>query len=826
MIKLINIGKEYVTGQKVKVKALNNINLEFAACGFVAVIGKSGSGKTTLLNLIGALDKPTTGEIYFDGKNIADMKNTEYDFFRSYETGFIFQDYNLLNDYSVIENIKLAVKFQEKDKNIVEKRARKALERVGLSDIGGRKISELSGGQQQRVAIARALAKESPVIFCDEPTGNLDSKTSDEIINVLKDISKEKAVIIVTHDEDIAKNYADRIIKMKDGEVAEDITLSAVVSEPVKKAEKKYHHIGFKNAALLAADNLRKSKISAIGIFILLVTAFTLFSDFYGLSRYDAQDAFVKTLRNNDFYVFQVTKYNQRVINTPNGMIGNSALYYEDVKKEDIGVLKQKVDDKADFYPTYYFNKLFKDFYGGNIEYKDNYFNLTSFREAVEIDDFSTFYQPLLYGEKPRNDNEVLIYDFMAYNLLEYRIFTGITMEQMVGKELTDGHTGLNMKISGILKSNYAQYSYVTDGKDYYDFERTYFATLQTVYCKPAFITELQNETNYLSLLQTGFYNRYDEEIASAGNIERIKFYDELPDVHYTETAADADSMVGIIITENQLSTMLGIDKSTLTPEIRQGIFDQYSIILRMYNYDQSLDVSTISSFGVRIIGITDDEPENEDTLLFYNKRDIVNQNGSFRQIYISLGKDWNVNKKVLDLFVIEEKSGEFYEQNHYYEDYTDYTVYSILVIEADSYMQSVKDFAYKIVVVVAVAGIAGIFLFTFSSVKKNRYKLGVLKSLGARNIDNSMIFGFEMIVLAAAAFAVSILPSLLLMKGINLDFAERINSGIIFFGVSPTDFILTFAVSMLFVVLSAAVPLVKLYLTQPISIIKSENRK
>lgn len=228
MITLNGITKIYNINDKKKIKviALNDVNLRFEETGLVAVVGKSGSGKTTLLNMLGGLDRPTSGDILFNGISLNSQKESRLDLYRNNEVSFIFQEFNLLKDYTVIENIKLACRLQSNNKVEVNNKALDALKLVSLDELADRKIETLSGGQQQRIAIARAIAKDSKIVLCDEPTGNLDSKTSAEIFEILKEIAKDRLVIVVTHDSELANKYANRVIVLSDGKIIDDKSLS------------------------------------------------------------------------------------------------------------------------------------------------------------------------------------------------------------------------------------------------------------------------------------------------------------------------------------------------------------------------------------------------------------------------------------------------------------------------------------------------------------------------------------------------------------------------------------------------------------------------
>ena len=217
---IIKVDNVYKNFQNDKIKVLKGVNLEIKPGEFVSLMGASGSGKSTLLYLIGGLDQPTSGEIKIDNKNISKMNDTKMSKLRRKEIGFIFQFYNLVQNLTVEENILLPVIMDGQKKKTYEKKLNELLEIVGLSEKKNALPSELSGGEQQRVAIARAVIMDPKIILADEATGNLDSKTGQDIMELFKKINKEKGITIlqVTHSEEIA-NYGGRIIQLKDGQI-------------------------------------------------------------------------------------------------------------------------------------------------------------------------------------------------------------------------------------------------------------------------------------------------------------------------------------------------------------------------------------------------------------------------------------------------------------------------------------------------------------------------------------------------------------------------------------------------------------------------------
>ncbi len=228
MLEVRHLMRTYRVKNAEPVHALNDVSLKFPETGLVFILGKSGSGKSTLLNVMGGLDKADDGEIIINGKSSKEFSGSEMDSYRNTYLGFIFQEYNILSDFTVKENIALALQLQHK--KATEEAIENILREVDLSGYGKRKPNELSGGQKQRVAIARALVKEPKIIFGDEPTGALDSNTGKQVFETLKKLSKTKLVVIVSHDRDFAEHFGDRVIELKDGKVISDITKTNVES--------------------------------------------------------------------------------------------------------------------------------------------------------------------------------------------------------------------------------------------------------------------------------------------------------------------------------------------------------------------------------------------------------------------------------------------------------------------------------------------------------------------------------------------------------------------------------------------------------------------
>ena len=262
MLELKNITKDYVSGDST-VQALKGIRIEFRKSEFVSILGQSGCGKTTLLNIIGGLDRYTSGDLIINGKSTKKFKDKDWDAYRNYSVGFVFQNYNLIPHQTILSNVELALTISGVSREERKERAIKALEAVGLKEQIHKKPNQLSGGQMQRVAIARALVNNPDIILADEPTGALDTKTSVQIMEILKEISKDKLIVMVTHNPELAEKYSTRIVRILDGVITDDskpFTEEDRKNEKDAKAKDGRTSMKFFTALRLSLNNLMTKK--------------------------------------------------------------------------------------------------------------------------------------------------------------------------------------------------------------------------------------------------------------------------------------------------------------------------------------------------------------------------------------------------------------------------------------------------------------------------------------------------------------------------------------------------------------------------------------
>ena len=303
MLQLKDIVKKYNTGGT-EIEVLKKVNISFRESEFVSILGASGSGKTTLLNIIGGLDKYSSGDMLLMGRSTKEFTDRDWDSYRNGTIGFVFQSYNLIGHLSVIENVKLALSISGESNKENDLKAKKALEDVGLGEHLHKKPNQLSGGQMQRVAIARALVTDPKIILADEPTGALDSKTSVQIMELIKEISKEKLVIMVTHNPELARKYSDRIVSVKDGEIIED-TKPYIEQEGNNDYELKKTAMAFSSAIKSSFKNLLTKKFRSL--MTVVASSIGIISIGLVLAISSGMDKYIQTMQNENLSSMPIT---------------------------------------------------------------------------------------------------------------------------------------------------------------------------------------------------------------------------------------------------------------------------------------------------------------------------------------------------------------------------------------------------------------------------------------------------------------------------------------------------------------------------------------
>jgi len=737
MIKLKNISKSYFTDDSKK-RILDDITISFPKKGFFSILGKSGSGKSTLLNIIGSLEKCDSGYIEIDN-NIVDKDNERYwDFYRYNYIGFVFQEYNLLEELSVEDNISLALEIAKSEQVYIKEKVNFVLEQVDLVGFNDRKISNLSGGEKQRVAIARTLIKDSLVILADEPTGNLDEKMSIKILELLKKISEDRLVIMVTHDKEFAEKYSDITLLLKNGQIVGEKDIyeheinSKAKSEKIVILEKK---ISFKYKNKLSKNNLAYKKKRLRLLILSVVMSFFLISLSY------------------TFFNFEYGKVTDRSFKKNN--IEEIMFEYE---------LSSDLDDYSNVYQDYL--NLAEEYPESNTSYViNNAISLSSLGNYIEYpeeEDLLNWYIPhingfvvhngsnleLEYGDFETGNNNIVITDYLANMLIVYSVIDVDNIEDLINESIpyTIDSVEREFIITGIVNTSYEEFLTIDDETGNYLVEEENLPKFRSI-----------AEDQYLYLfLSKNTYENFIEETFTCSIV-----FKSTDDSFFFYNLADA----GVLASENiigelpensneiiiSLSHILDIEDITL---------NEYLIGQDIYNNSwigRSVELKSVSSIdfdleaSYTIIGIFDD----------------VNENSSF-----TTRNGMYVLSEVFDTFF--EKYQSFFEKGLLVQidkDLNNADLYN------DLYNKGYQHDTYMSYVLIDLNGtvvnlryiIIGLFTFIliyvsiiihsyFSNTMDNRHKqLGVLKTLGLSNKECGKIYIWETTLVLGISFILAI---------------------------------------------------------------------
>ncbi|MBD5092004.1 MAG: ABC transporter ATP-binding protein, partial [Clostridiales bacterium] len=425
-----NLSKTYKLKNSPAVQALNDISFTLADTGMVFFLGKSGSGKSTLLNVLSGLDKADEGshvEIY--GKDICALSISELDDYRNSCCGFVFQEYNLIPELNVQENIALAIELQ--GENDIEDKVKDALKKVELDGYEKRKVTELSGGQKQRIAIARALIKNPDIIFADEPTGALDKGTGESIMELLKELSKEKLVVVVSHDNDYAARYADRIIELEDGKIINDSTASTTTSPTESTSSKEWHksHLPIKSALKIGCGNFKRHPVRIIATLLLSILTFSLLGISINIAMMNPYQSFIdaaydKNLEYTALYKFNAAQYED--YNSFDQLLGSNNITYKQrcLSEYDLSLLRDRYDMEFSLICSAYIKSFYKSI-AATVKQLNEALHSSNDHNSIHADGFMAMslsecnrHGFEIIGRLPENDNEIAINECMLNSFM------------------------------------------------------------------------------------------------------------------------------------------------------------------------------------------------------------------------------------------------------------------------------------------------------------------------------------------------------------------------------------------------------------------------
>ena len=789
MLKLIDIKKDYIMGNDT-VHALKGININFRNSEFVSILGPSGCGKTTLLNIIGGLDRYTSGDLVINGTSTKKYKDKDFDTYRNHRIGFVFQNYNLITHLSVLSNVELALTLSGVSKLERREKALEVLERVGLKDQINKKPNQMSGGQMQRVAIARALINDPDIILLDEPTGALDSKTSVEIMELLKEIAEDKLLIMVTHNPDLAEKYSSRIIKLLDGKVIDD-------SNPYKGKEKikkddsgEKTSMSFFTALHLSFNNLLTKKgrtlltafagsIGIIGIALILslsngvqsyidgVEEDTLSSypvtverdavDFTSLLEEmmkmtetgddndsgkiktknimnDMLEAMTSDKNSNNLkkfkdYIDNSSEFKQYTSNIQYGYPLKINVYNEDINNKIIRVNPNEIVDKMGLGDAY---EMSSSFMSENMNDNDVW------KELYDNEDLLNSQFEVIEGKMPAKKNEVVLVVDKNEEISDYTLYTLGYLDQ---NELIDN---MNKMLKGEEIKSSKELSY-----DYKDFIGDKF--------KLVLNTDIYEKENGIWIDKSN-----DEKFIK----NMLKDKEELEIVGIIKPTSSTNNLLmygGIGYTKELTHYVINEIKSA---EIVKDQLDNKKINiftgLKFGKGDFSLDSLTFEQQKY-VMGLSDSEK-----LEFYEKYKKYSE-ATYESNLESLGyvdidnpsliniyaKDFDSKEKVTDLIESYNKKQQSAGNDEDIINYSD-----LVGMMMSSVKKIINMISYVLIAFVAVSLVVSsimIGIITYISVLERTKEIGILRSLGASKKDISRVFNAETFIIGITSGLIGI---------------------------------------------------------------------
>ncbi|MGF1930572.1 ATP-binding cassette domain-containing protein [Enterococcus casseliflavus] len=726
MLELKDIKKYYTVGSSTT-KALDGVSVAFRKQEFVAILGPSGSGKTTMLNVIGGLDNYDSGDMIINGKSTKSFKDRDWDAYRNNSIGFVFQSYNLISHLGIIDNVELGMTLSGVSKEEKRAKATDALTRVGLAEHMHKKPNQLSGGQMQRVAIARALANDPDILLCDEPTGALDSETSVQIMELIQELSKEKLVIMVTHNPELAHKYAGRIIEFKDGRIIKDSN-PHVEGQKKDQFELKHTKMSFMTALRLSFNNIRTKKGRTF------LTAFASSIGIIGIAIVlSLSTGFQKQIDNTQSETlarFPITISQVATEQDP------SAMGTRD-KSEDFPSDKEVTAKLSDADRATHINKIDQEFldYINDIdpELSNNigYTRSTSLNLFRKIDD--TVEQVSFSNASPDNEQTNAMMSAMSAS-------TGIGVSTFPEQLSEDNGNFL---------------------KDNYDLLEGSYPSANT---DVVLIVDENNVTNVNALINLGF-DIEDGDTVSFDDIVGTKitlasndaFYTELPTGNFIPNQDLNEVFDNSNNKELTISGILRIKQNSTMNLLSTGI--AYSDALAQEVIKENQDSAIVQAQKDSDTNVMTNEPVDEsakDSLIAYlGGSDLPNS----IMIYPN---DFSAKEKILD-YLDDFNKGK---------DKEDQIVYSDLAGTMTQLTGGLMDAITYVLIAFAgislVTSMIMIGIITYTSVLERTKEIGVLKALGARKKDITRVFDAETCILGIASGALGVLIAWLATFPIN----------------------------------------------------------
>ncbi len=852
MLELKKITKTYEVAD-FKQKALNKVDIKFRQNEFVSILGQSGSGKTTMLNIIGGLDGYTSGDLIINGTSTKEFTDRDWDTYRNHRVGFVFQSYNLIPHQTALQNVELALTLSGIGKDERRKRAIAVLKKVGLGNQMNKRPNQMSGGQMQRIAIARALVNDPDILLADEPTGALDSETSLQVLDLLKEIAKDKLVIMVTHNPELAVNYSTRIVKLLDGEVVDDTNpydgKDEIAEEETKtKNKSKKTSMSFKTAFSLSLNNLMTKKgrtiltafagsIGIIGIALILSLSNGI-QEYIDKTEEETLSSYPLTIQKEsvDMSSMLMTfagaqeqkEYNDDKIHSINVMGDMFKSLTQEVKRNDLKAFREYIEsDKTNIkdYVTdiqYGYNvtmNLYK-----NTEDEVVRVNPTTVLSAVGMEtsgisnvystymsNYDVFYEllgnqdllkqqyDLVDGHWPENYNELVLQVDKENRISDYTLYSlGILDQNHLKEQFQNMISGKDV--------NFEDTSYTTEdllnlefklilNTDYYKKEGSIWVNKEN---NSEYMKEVIKNAETIKIV--GIIKPNDEAVSGNGSFGMVGYTHELKEHLITkinETKIVKEQLANPetnVFTGNKFGTGT-FDPSKLSLEDQKKLMamsdaEKMAFIQALTENASATYEQNLSKLGISSI-------DNPDTINIYPK-------------------DFDSKEEITKIIDDYNKTLEEGEEL----TYTD--IVGIMMSSVSSIVDVISSVLIAFVAISLIVSSIMIAIITYISVLERTKEIGILRAIGASKKDISRVFNAETFIEGLTAGIMGIVVTLLLNIPINIIIKEIVNISNI--SVLPVDgAIILIIISVILTVIAGLIPSKMASKKDPVEALRTE---
>ena len=841
MIELKGVRKTYKAKKGSSTKALDDIYLKLADKGMTFILGKSGSGKSTLLNIIGGLDVPDSGEVIILGKNTKKFKNTDFDSYRNTYVGFVFQEFNLLEDYTVYENILLGLKLQQK--KITRDKINDLLAYLGLTNLKQRKVNELSGGEKQRVAIARALVKNPKLILADEPTGNLDKENSTQVFELLKEISKDKLVVVVSHDEESAMTYADRIIKISDGIIISDTNNYEYIANydkymPIKSKSP------FKSSLKLGLKSLKGKKIKLTFTIILTFLALTFLGITTALANYNINLVHANLLKKEQIDFIEVRKY--KIFN--NDYFERKELTLED---NDIVKIKNKLDDNTNLIYKI-IDAKFQNYFSIYDALRINSSESNLFSQTLEVVESNNLKLDNLIGRSVNNKDEIVISSYIADEIIKNGIYPYDEDELYIPSDYNELISGdktfeiLNnpIKIVGIIKYDTSMYKETIDkrneGLNLSNKEYTLLSSFDAkrkniynkIYVTSDFVNNLEVEDNLY------FDSNYDYKLSSYDIKLDNATFNTISLLNDDTIYYNGSSWVNTKLKENEI--VLNVSNLSIFNEndyrnkfnayVNQNIGKNQLELEKEFFVDYIKDIDIIGkNVSILVSSFIYNTNDTYSNLKVVGITGLISVDNDDHKYFIA---DNTLSKYKLNaiskvgLFVKTSSLKNFKKIMHDFSYDDELAVNSPFIDTITSLIHPINIFkkvAFYLGIVFLIFTIILVTNLIVSSITSRKRDIGILRALGASNVSVVKIFIIEGIALAIISWLLSIVGLFISSRILNDYLSDSFNMLIRPTIISSYEIIAIFIIILVIVIVSSVTSILKIAKMKPVEAISNK---